>query len=106
MGAGRSRSNNSTVSAGHQVVTDDGASAMCCEVDDDFAATEPITATVDGVGVLVDDGSGVVRLLVAGQFVASLDPGEPVDRLRSCLGRGYRFVGVVTGPGVVRVSNA
>lgn len=107
MGAGTYRSNNPTASAGHQVVTDEGGSAMCCEVDDEFtAAMNPGDAAVGRVGEIMDDGHGVLRLIVDGQVVAKLDPGEPVSRLRSCLGRGFRFLGAATGPGVVRVTNA
>lgn len=104
MGSGRSRSNNSIVSAGRQIV-EAGSPTISCVIDQDILAnTESVPDAVGRVGSVVVAEDGTVWLDLAGHRIPLLAD-DLADRLRPCIDRGYRFVGVVVAPGLVRVCN-
>ena len=84
-------------------MTPGGGSAIVCAVDDIFR-TSGALAVADGVWpiVLTDRGPG---LQPDDGEVVLLAPRPETERLASCLGRGYRFVGTTKGDGCVRVWN-
>ena len=106
MGSGRSRSNIQIVSAGHQVAAGTRSSAISCMIDQDVPAnTEAVPDVTGRVGTVEVARDGNVRLNIEGHPVVLLHAGDLASRLQACTKRGYRFVGIVLAPGLVRVCN-
>lgn len=105
MGSGKPRSNMKPVSTALQVVTEGmDLTFGDCAIDRDLPArtvTDPTAVGRTGAIDVAPDGN--VWLHVDGQAVAVLDLSDEARQLARCIHRGFRFVGLIVGPGTVRV---
>lgn len=105
MGTSTPRSNVTPGSAGSQVITPDGGGALRCIIDAVFSA-HVISTTPQGETGLVTLIEQQLELVVDDIAIARLEASDGAQRLRSCMARGHRYVGVVTGPRAVHLWNA